>query len=53
MISGKAIYQTGKVVELLETGQVFENGLTLPAAIVKLQSLEKIKVPQQNLLIIG
>jgi hypothetical protein len=53
MISGKAIYQTGKVVELLETDQVFENGLTLPTAIVKLQSLEKIKVPQQNLLIIG
>lgn len=53
MISGKAIYQTGKVVELLEIEQVFENGLTLPAAIVKLQSLEKIKVPQQNLLIIG
>lgn len=53
MISGKAIYQTGKVVELLETGQVFENGLILSAAIVKLRSLEKIKVPQQNLLVIG
>ena len=53
MISGKAIYQTGKVVELLEVAQVFENDLILPAAIVKLQSLEKIKVPQQNLLIIG
>ncbi len=53
IISGKAIYQVGKVVELFETDQVFENGLTLPSALVKLQSLEKIKVPQQNLLVIG
>lgn len=53
MISGKAAYQTGKVVEILEMAQAFENDLILPAAIVKLQSLEKIKVPQQNLLIIG
>lgn len=51
--SGKAIHQTGRVVELLETDQVFDNGLILPTAIVKLKSLEKIKVPQQNLLVIG
>ena len=51
--SGKAIYQVGKVVELLETEQAFENGLILPTAIVKLRSLEKIKIPQQNLLVIG
>jgi len=53
ILSGKAIYQAGKVVEILETGQVYENGLILPTALVKLKSLEKIKVPQQNLLVIG
>ena len=53
ILSGKAIYQAGKLVELFDADQVFENGLILPAALVKLKTLEKIKVPQQNLLIIG
>lgn len=53
LTSGKAIYQIGKVVELFEIDQVFENGLILPTATVKLPSMEKVKVPQQNLLVIG
>jgi hypothetical protein len=53
IISGRAIYQVGRVVELLEKEQIFDNGLILPAALVKLKSLEKIKVPQQNLLVVG
>ena len=53
MLSGKAVHQTGKVVEIFNSEQPFENGLILPTALVKLQSLEKIKVPQSNLLVIG
>ena len=53
LISGKAIHQIGKVVELIEIDQVFDNGVTLPSAIVKLPSLEKIKMPQQHLLVVG
>lgn len=53
LISGKTINQLGKVVELLEEGQIFENGVIMPAAIVKLQSLEKVKVSQLNLVVVG
>jgi hypothetical protein len=52
-ISGKPIYQVGKVVELFEEEQPFENGIFLPAAVVKLKTLEKVRVPQQNLWVIG
>ncbi|MDY6847021.1 MAG: hypothetical protein SVP52_07785 [Chloroflexota bacterium] len=51
--SGKMFNQLGKVVELLEEGQVFENGVVMPAAIVKLQRLEKVKVSQHNLVVVG
>jgi hypothetical protein len=53
IISGKAISQVGKIVNCLEKDQVFDNGLFLPAAVVKLSSLEKVKVPQQSLIVIG
>lgn len=53
LISGKAINQVGKVVELLEEGQIFESGVVVPAAIVKLQSLEKVNVSQLNLVVVG
>ena len=53
LTSGKALYQVGKVAGLFETDRVFDNGHILPAALVKLRSMEKIKVPQQNLFVIG
>ncbi len=53
LISGKAINQVGKVVELLEEGLIFESGVVVPAAIVKLQSLEKVNVSQLNLVVVG
>jgi hypothetical protein len=53
LMSGKAKNQVGKVVELKEEDQFFENGTFLPAALIKLPSLEKVKVPQVNLVIVG
>jgi hypothetical protein len=53
LMSGKAKHQVGKVVELIEADQFFENGTFLPAALIKLPSLEKVKVPQANLVIVG
>ncbi|MDW7755153.1 MAG: hypothetical protein SCH68_08315 [Brevefilum sp.] len=53
LMSGKAKNQVGKVVELIEEDQFFENGTFLPAALIKLPSLEKVKVPQSNLVIVG
>lgn len=53
LISGKPMYQVGKVVDLIDKEQLFENGVFLPVAVVKLKSMEKIRVPQQNLFVIG
>lgn len=53
IISSKANHRSGKVVQLFENDQLYDNNLAFPTALVKLQSMEKIKVPQQNLVVIG
>jgi len=53
LISGKAVNQVGKIVELIEEDQIFENGTFLPVALVKLPSLEKVKVSQSNFVVVG
>jgi hypothetical protein len=53
LLSGKAISQVGKVVELFEEETSFNSGISAPTALVKIKSLEKIRIPQQNLLVVN
>lgn len=52
LFSGKQSGKLGKIIELLDVPYHFACGIELPAVSVKLTDGEKVKVPQQNVIVL-